>query len=156
MTAPEKMSDEQIVNALDAAVNLAFRDFAQDMIAARAIESARDAQWQAFEQKREAVALEMERLKSTWVNPRMIAAAESERLLGKAMEREYTLADLLRRNHIPTPRTYALQMIAPLLVGVLWRETFTPVGAPPFDLPGLMAQHLDTLLGGMLTEEARG
>jgi tRNA uridine 5-carboxymethylaminomethyl modification enzyme len=56
-----------------------------------------DAQWQAFEQKREAVALEMERLKSTWVNPRMIAAAESERLLGKAMEREYTLADLLRR-----------------------------------------------------------
>lgn len=54
------------------------------------------------------------------------------------------------------PRIYALQMIAPLLVGVLWRETFTPVGAPPFDLPGLMAQHLDTLLGGMLTEEARG
>lgn len=53
------------------------------------------------------------------------------------------------------PRTYALQMIAPLLVGVLWRETFTPVGAPPFDLPSLMTQHLDTLLGGMLTEESR-
>lgn len=54
------------------------------------------------------------------------------------------------------PRIFALQMIAPMLVGVLWRETFTPVGAPPFDLPTVMAQHVETLLGGMLTEEARG
>lgn len=53
------------------------------------------------------------------------------------------------------PRTYALQVIAPLLVGVLWRETFVPVGAEPFDLPALMRQHLDTLLSGMLTEGAR-
>ena len=53
------------------------------------------------------------------------------------------------------PRIFALQMIAPMLVGVLWRETFTPVGAPPFDLPAVMAQHVETLLGGMLTEEAR-
>ena len=68
-----------------------------------------DAQWQAFEQKREAVALEMERLKSTWVNPRMIAAAESERLLGKAMEREYTLADLLRRPSVNYQSLMGLQ-----------------------------------------------
>jgi AcrR family transcriptional regulator len=53
------------------------------------------------------------------------------------------------------PRTYALQVISPLLVGVLWRETFVPVGAQPFDLPDLMRQHLDTLLCGMLTEGAR-
>lgn len=68
-----------------------------------------DAQWQAFEQKREAVALEMERLKSTWVNPRMIAAAESERLLGKVMEREYTLADLLRRPDVSYKNLMTLQ-----------------------------------------------
>ena len=68
-----------------------------------------DAQWQAFEQKREAVALEMERLKSTRVNPRMIAAAESERLLGKAMEREYTLADLLRRPDVSYQNLMTLQ-----------------------------------------------
>ncbi len=68
-----------------------------------------DAQWQAFEQKREAVALEMERLKSTWVNPRMIAVAESERLLGKAMEREYTLADLLRRPDVRYQNLMSLQ-----------------------------------------------
>jgi AcrR family transcriptional regulator len=53
------------------------------------------------------------------------------------------------------PRAYALQLIAPLLVGVLWRETFVPIGAEPFDLPALMNQHIDTLLCGMLTEGAR-
>ncbi|MEN3276841.1 MAG: tRNA uridine 5-carboxymethylaminomethyl modification enzyme, partial [Massilia sp.] len=56
-----------------------------------------DAQWEAFERKREAVALEMERLRATWVNPRILAAAESERVIGQAIEREYNLADLLRR-----------------------------------------------------------
>jgi len=53
------------------------------------------------------------------------------------------------------PRTYALQFIAPLLVAVLWRETFVPVGAEPFDLPAVMRQHVETLLRGMLTEGAR-
>jgi AcrR family transcriptional regulator len=54
------------------------------------------------------------------------------------------------------PRIYALQLIAPLLVAVLWRETFVPVGAEPFDLPAVMGQHIDTLLLGLLTEGARG
>ncbi|MGL4997303.1 MAG: tRNA uridine-5-carboxymethylaminomethyl(34) synthesis enzyme MnmG, partial [Deefgea sp.] len=65
-----------------------------------------DAQWQAFEIKREAVALELERIKSTWVNPKILAASEAERVLGKAIEREYTLADLLRRPEV----TYATLM----------------------------------------------
>lgn len=56
-----------------------------------------DAQWEVFETKREAVARELERLKATWVNPRILAAAESERVVGQAIEREYNLADLLRR-----------------------------------------------------------
>ena len=59
-----------------------------------------DAQWQSFETKREAVALELERLRSTWVNPRILAAAESERVVGQALEREYSLADLLRRPNV--------------------------------------------------------
>ncbi len=56
-----------------------------------------DARWQAFETKRESVARELERLKATWVNPRILDAAESERVVGQALEREYNLADLLRR-----------------------------------------------------------
>jgi tRNA uridine 5-carboxymethylaminomethyl modification enzyme len=56
-----------------------------------------DAQWAVFDAKREAVARELERLRSTWVNPRILAQAEAERVLGKGIEREYALADLLRR-----------------------------------------------------------
>ncbi len=56
-----------------------------------------DARWDAFSRKRDAIALETERLKSTWVNPRNLPAAEGERVLGKAIEHEYNLFDLLRR-----------------------------------------------------------
>ena len=59
-----------------------------------------DAQWAAFQTKREAVELELQRLRSTWVNPRILAAAESERVIGQAIEREYSLADLLRRPNV--------------------------------------------------------
>ena len=66
----------------------------------RALGCIGDVQWEAFERKREAVALELERLRSTWVNPRILAAAESERIVGQAIEREYSLADLLRRPNV--------------------------------------------------------
>ncbi len=59
-----------------------------------------DLQWQKFEAKREAVAREVERLRSSWVNPRILSATEAERVLGKALEREYSLADLLRRPQV--------------------------------------------------------
>ena len=59
-----------------------------------------DAQWEAFEKKRESVARELERLRSTWVNPRILAASEAERVVGQALEREYNLADLLRRPNV--------------------------------------------------------
>jgi len=56
-----------------------------------------DVRWASFSRKREAVARETERLKATWVNPRNLPAAESERVLGKAIEHEHKLFDLLRR-----------------------------------------------------------
>ncbi len=56
-----------------------------------------DARWEAFSRKRDAVSRETERLKSVWVNPRNLPPAESERVLGKAIEHEHNLADLLRR-----------------------------------------------------------
>jgi tRNA uridine 5-carboxymethylaminomethyl modification enzyme len=59
-----------------------------------------DAQWEVFDRKREAVARELERLKSTWVNPRILPEAEAERVLGKGIEREYALTDLLRRPNV--------------------------------------------------------
>lgn len=56
-----------------------------------------DAQWRVFEQKRESIALEQERLRSTWVNPRNLPAEDAERVLGKQIEREYSFLELLRR-----------------------------------------------------------
>ncbi len=59
-----------------------------------------DARWEAFSRKRDAVSRETERLKSTWVNPRNLPASESERVLGKAIEHEHNLFDLLRRPEV--------------------------------------------------------
>jgi tRNA uridine 5-carboxymethylaminomethyl modification enzyme len=59
-----------------------------------------DAQWDAFSRKRDAVSRETERLRSIWVNPRTLPAAESERVLGKAIEHEHNLGDLLRRPNV--------------------------------------------------------
>ncbi len=56
--------------------------------------------WEAFNRKRDAVAAEVERLKSSWVNPRLLPAEVAEPLLGKAIEREYSLADLLKRPNV--------------------------------------------------------
>ena len=56
-----------------------------------------DRRWQALDRKREAVERELQRLRSTWVNPKLVTPAEGERVLGKALEREYTLLDLLKR-----------------------------------------------------------
>lgn len=62
-----------------------------------------DARWDAFSQKRDAVSRETERLKSIWVSPKNLAASEAARLLGKPLEHEHNLADLLRRPDV----TYA-------------------------------------------------
>ena len=56
-----------------------------------------DARWEAFSRKRDAVSRETERLRSIWVSPKNLSQAEQERVFGKLMEHEYSLADLLRR-----------------------------------------------------------
>ncbi|MEP7180800.1 MAG: tRNA uridine-5-carboxymethylaminomethyl(34) synthesis enzyme MnmG [Betaproteobacteria bacterium] len=71
--------------------------------AGRALGVVDDARWDAFARKRDAVAQEMERLKSTYVNPNVVAAHDALRVLGQTIEREYSLAELLRRPDV----TYA-------------------------------------------------
>jgi tRNA uridine 5-carboxymethylaminomethyl modification enzyme len=56
-----------------------------------------DARWDAYARKRDAIAREQERLKSTTVNPNVVAAHEAIRVLGAPLERDHSLADLLRR-----------------------------------------------------------
>jgi tRNA uridine 5-carboxymethylaminomethyl modification enzyme len=65
--------------------------------AGRGIGVVDDARWDAFCRKRDAVAAEIERLKSTWVNPRIVDQASAQRVLGQGLDRDYALVDLLRR-----------------------------------------------------------
>ena len=53
--------------------------------------------WAAFQTKRERLERELQRLKTVWLRPATLPAEAAERLLGKALEHEYALADLLRR-----------------------------------------------------------
>ncbi|HUN68188.1 MAG TPA: tRNA uridine-5-carboxymethylaminomethyl(34) synthesis enzyme MnmG, partial [Burkholderiales bacterium] len=59
-----------------------------------------DARWDAFSRKRDAIERETERLKSTWVNPRTLPAETAVSVLGQAIEREYSLYELLRRPNV--------------------------------------------------------
>jgi len=68
-----------------------------------------DERWDAFARKRDAIAAERERLKSTWVNPRILAPHEAERVLGQRIAREHSLFDLLKRPDV----TYAALMTLP-------------------------------------------
>jgi tRNA uridine 5-carboxymethylaminomethyl modification enzyme len=68
-----------------------------------------DARWEAFNRKRDAVSRETERLKSTWVTPSKLPLAEAERVLGKGIEHEYNLFELLRRPGVGYESLVSLQ-----------------------------------------------
>ena len=82
-----------------------------------------DARWQRFEQKREAIHAEAERLGATWIQP---GSPEAELLADKLtspLAREYSLADLLKRPELqyadvanlkgePTPDRQAAEQVA--------------------------------------------
>jgi tRNA uridine 5-carboxymethylaminomethyl modification enzyme len=56
-----------------------------------------DARWGLFNRKRDALARERERLRRTWLTPDLLDPMLAERLFGRKLEREYSLADLLKR-----------------------------------------------------------
>ena len=59
-----------------------------------------DSRWDAFCRKRDSVNAEIERLRGNWVNPKTLASHTAEDLLGKQVEREYSLYDLLKRPQV--------------------------------------------------------
>ncbi|CAG0976840.1 tRNA uridine 5-carboxymethylaminomethyl modification enzyme MnmG [Methylophilaceae bacterium] len=56
-----------------------------------------DERWEAFARKQDAIAREQERLKRTFVQPGTLPAEDAMRVLGKPIEHEYSLFELLRR-----------------------------------------------------------
>jgi tRNA uridine 5-carboxymethylaminomethyl modification enzyme len=59
-----------------------------------------DTRWRIFEQKREAVSRETQRLATSWVTPQSLPTEAAVALLGKAIDHEYSLAELLRRPEV--------------------------------------------------------
>ncbi|RKT51215.1 tRNA uridine 5-carboxymethylaminomethyl modification enzyme [Azonexus fungiphilus] len=66
----------------------------------RALGLVDDVRWDAFCRKRDAIAAEQERLKTTWINPKIVTTEDCQRVLGKAVEHEYNLFELLRRPEV--------------------------------------------------------
>ena len=64
--------------------------------------------WDAFSRKRDAVAAEIERLKSVWINPRLVSRETQEAVLGRAIVREYAMHDLLKRPEMNYSRLFEL------------------------------------------------
>lgn len=68
-----------------------------------------DVRWAAYCAKREAVEKEQQRLKITWINPRMVSQEEAVRVLSKGIDREYNLYDLLKRPDVHYSQLMTLQ-----------------------------------------------
>jgi len=56
-----------------------------------------DERWEVFSRKQEAIIREQERLKRTFVQPATLPPEDALRVLGKAIDHEYSLFELLRR-----------------------------------------------------------
>jgi tRNA uridine 5-carboxymethylaminomethyl modification enzyme len=59
-----------------------------------------DDHWQQFCQKREAIELERQRIKATWVQPQSKQAKQIQPLLANEISREYSMYDLLKRPEV--------------------------------------------------------
>ena len=82
-----------------------------------------DARWDAFNRKRDALAREQQRLRATWVNPAILSAEVSARVLGKPIEREFSLAELLRRPGVGFDDITTLERAARPATAAVSRET---------------------------------
>lgn len=99
-----------------------------------------DERWTSFCTKREAVSRETERLKSTWVNPRNLPDAESARVLGKAIEHEHNLFDLLRRPGVSYESLVSLDSDRYASTTVS-RETLGELSAPVIEQVEIAAKY---------------
>jgi tRNA uridine 5-carboxymethylaminomethyl modification enzyme len=83
-----------------------------------------DQRFASFERKREAIERERQRLRDSWLNPRLVSAAEQKRVFGQVLEREYMLEELLRRP------------------GVSYRDLAALAGGPEF-VPGDVGDQVE-------------
>jgi tRNA uridine 5-carboxymethylaminomethyl modification enzyme len=71
-----------------------------------------DVRWEAFSRKQEAVMREQERLKRTYVQPNDVSRETQLNVLGKELEHEYSLFELLRRPEVSYEGLLSLMPVA--------------------------------------------
>jgi tRNA uridine 5-carboxymethylaminomethyl modification enzyme len=69
-----------------------------------------DDRWQATARKRDLVSRETERLEAFSVGPAALQESEAHRILGQSIERDYSLADLLRRPEVSYGRLMDMRL----------------------------------------------
>ncbi|MEC5385029.1 tRNA uridine-5-carboxymethylaminomethyl(34) synthesis enzyme MnmG [Uliginosibacterium sp. H3] len=67
-----------------------------------------DRRWDAFCKKRDAIATEVERLKTVWTRPQALTEEEMQTAFGQPLEREYNYFNLLRRPNVTYAQLMAL------------------------------------------------
>ncbi len=103
-----------------------------------------DERWAAFNRKRDAVAREIERLKTTWVRPATLPDADAQRLLGASIEHEYSLADLLKRPEVGFDEVAEVEAIGAAALAIS--------AGPPQNMP-VSRETLHGELGATLADE---
>ncbi|MDN5843876.1 MAG: tRNA uridine-5-carboxymethylaminomethyl(34) synthesis enzyme MnmG [Alcaligenaceae bacterium] len=59
-----------------------------------------DRRWDCFNRKRDQITTEIQRLRTCWVNPKVVQAHQAEALFGHQLEHEYSMFDLLKRPQV--------------------------------------------------------
>ncbi len=98
-----------------------------------------DARWAVFCEKREAIAREQQRLKSTWVHPAKLSVEAATRVLGQPIEREYTLYELLRRPSV----SYASLLTLPVADGEAASGLADPLAAEQVEIQAKYQGYID-------------
>ena len=111
-----------------------------------------DARWTAFNRKRDAVARLTQQLNSTWVHPNVLPAADAERLLGKAIEHEHSLADLLRRPGVDFDRVAAVAAVAAAVAAAASTARLPMPGAVTVSRETLRVELGDGLVGVVIEQ----
>ncbi len=114
-----------------------------------------EARWTAFCAKREAIAREQERLRSTWVHPSKVAVDEVTRVLGKPIEREYTLHDLLRRPDVSYSTLMTLKVDGAMVDAGLADTRVVEQVEIQAKYQGYIDRQLEEVAKSLANEEAR-
>ena len=72
-----------------------------------------DTRWQLFDKKREAVERETQRLRTTWINSRLLSPALVQEIFHQPLERDHSIEELLRRPNVSYASLMRLEQAGP-------------------------------------------